>query len=147
MVDFSSLVYDTNAPSGLYLLGYAGVGVVGAMLRWNAFWSVYAYISGDITAPAHPLTGDWGHGIFLSAFAKCFLSSRMLKKLGRGLMLGGFANSVRTASYEITVFIFPRGSNNIRLLPMGYLGVIVLRFLPLNFVSFNKLLVYNNCQM
>jgi len=28
------------------------------------------HISGDITAPAHPLKADWGHGIFLSAFAK-----------------------------------------------------------------------------
>jgi hypothetical protein len=71
----------------------------------------------------------------------------MLKKLARGLMLGEFAKSVQTASYEITVFIFPRGSNNIRLLLMGYSGEIVLRFLPISLVSFNKLLGYNNCQM
>jgi len=71
----------------------------------------------------------------------------MLKKLGRGLMLGGFAKSIRTASYETTVFIFPRGSNNIRLLPTGFSGKIVLRFLQMGLVSFNKSLGYNNCQM
>ena len=86
----------TPTPSELVFLGYAGVAVVGAMLRWNAFWSIKVYISGDITAPAHPFTGDWGHGIFLSAFAKWLRSSQMLKKLGCGLMLGGFAKSVRT---------------------------------------------------
>ena len=37
MVDFSSLEYGTFTPSGLNLLGYAGVVVVGAMLRWNVF--------------------------------------------------------------------------------------------------------------
>jgi hypothetical protein len=31
----------------------------------------------------------------------------MLKELGRGLMLGGFTKSVQTASYAITMFIFP----------------------------------------
>jgi len=70
MVDFSSRVYGTATPSGLNLLGYAGVDVWGAMLRWKAFGSIKLYISGNITAPAHPFTGDWGHGIFLSAFAK-----------------------------------------------------------------------------
>ena len=71
----------------------------------------------------------------------------MLKKLGLGLMLGGFANSVRTASYEITVFIFPRDSNNIRTFPMGFFGGNRAAFPPANFVSVNELLVYNNCQM
>ena len=42
----------------------------GAMLRWKAVGSIKLYISGDITAPTHPFTGDWGHGISLSAFAK-----------------------------------------------------------------------------
>ncbi len=79
-------------------------------------WSGGCYV--EMERPAHPLTADWGHGIFLSAFAKCFLSSQMLTKLGLGLMLGGFAKSIQTASYEIDVFIFPRGSNNIRLRPM-----------------------------
>jgi hypothetical protein len=39
MVDFSSRVYGygTKAPSGLNLLGYAGVKVVGAMLKWKGF--------------------------------------------------------------------------------------------------------------
>ena len=37
MVDFSSPEYGTFAPSGLNLLGYVGVVVVGAMLRWNTF--------------------------------------------------------------------------------------------------------------
>jgi hypothetical protein len=35
--DFSSREYGTFTPSGLNLLGYAGVVVVGAMLRWNVF--------------------------------------------------------------------------------------------------------------
>ena len=37
MVNFSSSEYGTFTPSGLTLLGYAGVVVVGAMLRWNVF--------------------------------------------------------------------------------------------------------------
>ena len=60
-----------------------------------------AYISGDIIAPAHPLTPDWGHGIRFSARAKCVLKARRLKKLGRGSMLGGFAKSTLTESYEM----------------------------------------------
>ena len=69
-VDFSLHLYGTNTPSGLNLLGYAGVVVTGEMLRWNALGSIEIYILGDITAPAHPLTADCGHGIFLSAFGK-----------------------------------------------------------------------------
>ena len=73
----------------------------------------------------------------------------MLKKLGRGLMLGGFAKSVRTASYVTTVFIV----SLVALMILGFFrrefsGEIVLRFLPvLCLVSFNKYLEYNNCQM
>ena len=70
IVDFSSHVYGTGSPSGLNLFGYTGVEVTGAMFRWNAFGSIKLYISGDITAPAHPLTAACGHGIFLSAIAK-----------------------------------------------------------------------------
>jgi hypothetical protein len=57
MVDFSSRVYGTATPSRLNLLGYAGVDVQGAMLRWKAFGSIKLYIFklyilGNITAPA-----------------------------------------------------------------------------------------------
>ena len=37
MVDVSSHEYGTFTPSGLTLLRYAGVVVVGVMLRWNVF--------------------------------------------------------------------------------------------------------------
>ena len=70
MVDFSSHVYGTATSSGLNLLGYTDVDVWEAKLRWKGFGLIKMYISGNITAPAHPFTGDWGHGIFLSAFAK-----------------------------------------------------------------------------
>ncbi len=30
------------------------------------------YISGEITAPAHPFTGNWGHRIFFSALEMNF---------------------------------------------------------------------------
>jgi hypothetical protein len=53
-----------------YFIGYAGVAVVGAMLRWKRLGSIKTYISGDITDPAYSFTGDWGHGIFFSALAK-----------------------------------------------------------------------------
>ena len=69
IVDFSSRVYGTDTPPGLNLLGYAGVVVTGAMLRWNGLGTIKMYISGDITVPAHPLA-DCGHGIFLGVFAK-----------------------------------------------------------------------------
>ncbi len=54
-------------PSVLYLVGYAGVAVVGAVFRWKEVGLIKMYISGDIIALAHPFTGDWGHGIFFSA--------------------------------------------------------------------------------
>jgi hypothetical protein len=63
-------VFHANALSGLYLIGYTGVTVVGGMLRWKRLGSIKTYISGDINAPAHLFTGDWGHGIFFSALAK-----------------------------------------------------------------------------
>ena len=59
-----------NCSVWVVLYWISGVAVVGAMLRWNRLGSIKTYISGDITAPAHPFTGDWGHGIFFSALAK-----------------------------------------------------------------------------
>ena len=120
----------------------------GCNVKMERVWSIKAYISGDITAPAHGLTANWGHGIFLSAFAKWLRSSRMLKNLGRGLMLGGFAKSVRTASYNTTVFIFS-------LVALRILGFFRRDFLGKSFcVSFwsvlfplTSYLEYNNCQM
>jgi hypothetical protein len=66
MVDFSSHLYGTKVPSGLNLLGYEGVKVVGAILRWKAFWLIKIRCT---SWAAHPFTGDCGHGIFLSDFA------------------------------------------------------------------------------
>ncbi len=70
IVDFSSPVLGTITPSELHFIGYAGAAVVGAMMRWKGVGLIKMYITGDITAPAHPFTGDWGHGIFFSALAK-----------------------------------------------------------------------------
>jgi hypothetical protein len=69
-VDFSLQVYGTITPSRLNLIGYAGVNVVGAMLRWKGVGSIKIYNSGDTTALDHPFTGDWGHEIFFIALAK-----------------------------------------------------------------------------
>ncbi len=69
-----------------------GTGVV-EMFQWKAVLSIRAYIAGARTAPAQPLTPDWGHGTFLRARAKWFRKARRLKKLGRGSILGGFARS------------------------------------------------------
>ncbi len=55
MVDFSSRVYGAMTPSGLNFIGYAGVAVVGAMLRWKRLGSIKVYISGDIAVLAHLL--------------------------------------------------------------------------------------------
>ena len=55
-----------------------------------------AYLGGDITAPDHPLTADWGHGSFFRPRAKCVLSSQRLKKLGLGSRLGGLSRSDMT---------------------------------------------------
>jgi hypothetical protein len=63
------------------LLGYAGVNVHGAMLRWKTVGSIKLYISGDITAPAHPFTWDWGQGIVRLASTS---SRRSLELLGLG---------------------------------------------------------------
>jgi hypothetical protein len=54
----------------LYFIVYAGVAVVGVMLRWRRLGSIKTYISGDINALAHPFIGDWGHRIFFIALAK-----------------------------------------------------------------------------
>ena len=51
MVDFPSCMYGTKLPSGLNLLGYAGVEVTGAMLRWNGLGLIKMYTSGNNTAP------------------------------------------------------------------------------------------------
>jgi hypothetical protein len=51
-------------------MGYTGVVVAGAMLRWKVVGSMRIYISGNMTAPAHPFTTDQGHEIFLIALAK-----------------------------------------------------------------------------
>ena len=104
-INFSSRLYGTDTPSGLNLLGYAGVVATGTVLRWNGLGLIKMYNSGDITVPAHPLTVDCGHGIFLSAFVKQFCRAQILKKLGCVLRLGGFPSSVRTASYEMILSI------------------------------------------
>ena len=65
-----------------------------------------AYIGGDITAPDHPLTANWGHGSFFRPCAKCVLSSQRLKKFGQGSKLGGLARSAMTVSYSMMVSIF-----------------------------------------
>ena len=44
--------------------------VAGAMLKSKGVTSMSAYIGGDITAPDHPLTVNWGHGSFFRAQAK-----------------------------------------------------------------------------
>ena len=75
------------------------------MFRWNGFGLIKMYILGNIIAPAHPLTANCGHGIFLSAFAKRLRRAQMFKKLGCGLRLGGFANCVCTASDVIILSI------------------------------------------
>ena len=105
IVDFSLHVYGTNTPSGLNSLVCAGVVVTGAMFWWNGLVLIKMHISGDTTAPAHPLTAGCEHGIFLSASAKWFHRARMLRKLGCGFRLGGYAKSVCTASYEMKLSI------------------------------------------
>ena len=65
-------------------LGKGGV----EMLQWKTVLSIRVYIAGARTAPAQPLTLDWGHGTFLRAHAKWLCKARKLKKLGCGLILG-----------------------------------------------------------
>ena len=64
-----------------------------------------AYMAGERTAPAQPLTLDWGHGIFLRAWAKCVRRLRKLKKLGGGSILAGFARSPTIVSQVMVVSI------------------------------------------
>ena len=75
-----------------YRNGNSETGVV-VMFQWNGVGSMSAYMAGERTAPAQPLTLDWGHGIFLRAREKCVRRLPKLKKLGHGSILGRFARS------------------------------------------------------
>ena len=72
--------------------------VAGAMLKQKGVLLTREYIGGDITAPDHPLTADWGHGNYFRAREKCVLSLRRLKKFGLGSWLGGLTRSAMTVS-------------------------------------------------
>ena len=79
--------------------------VAGAMLKSKGVPLMSAYIGGDITAPDHPLTANWGHGSFFRAREKCVLSSQRLKKFGLGSRIGGLARSAMTVSHLMMVSI------------------------------------------
>jgi hypothetical protein len=104
-------------PSASNLLGKSGTSVVGFFPGVNGVASIRAYISLDITAPDHPFTVDCGHGICLSAWAKWVCRAHKLKKLGRGLRLGGFATSSLMVSYLKMESIIYVVALIIRLLP------------------------------